>query len=729
MAVNKNFVVKNGLEVDTNTLFVDSVNNRVAIGTTVPTVTLDVRGKIQSDSEIETWNAKVVGIITAGAVGVTTFTALDATVTGFSTLGRANATSLNVTSGFTTVRALSSVDLTVSIGATISKDLNVGAAATVGAALTVTGASKFAQFVRFEKDITVGAAATVGAALTVTGASKFAEFVRLEKDLTVGAAVTVGAALTVTGASKFAQFVRFEKDIAVGAAATVGVLTVTNNTYIGGNLVVAGDINLDEFNGRNLNVTGIATIGFLTASNAYISGVTTAVTFSGTTATIGFVTATNSFTSGVGTVINLVSTNANVSGVATVGFITASNTFVAGVSTAGFLAASNSSVSGVSTVGSLSVGATQVISSGRQLQNIASLDATTTSTIESAIANAPNTFTDLRVSGVSTFIGIATFASGLQVASGIATIPDLVNTLLNVSGVATVGFLTATNAYVSGVTTAITFNANTATVGFVTATNAFISGVTTAPDLISNRLNVSGITTVGSLNIGATQIVSSGRQLQNIASLDATTTATIESAIQNAPNNFNDLNVTGISTFTVGPVLIGSGTSTGTATQRLQVTGGGYVSGNLGIGTTNPQSKLDTIGDVLVTGNIRVTGVATVGFLTATNSFTSGVGTIRNFISTFTNVTGIATVGFLTASNAFVPGITTTSTLNVGLGGTVVTALGVGNSGRVGINSTSPAYVLDVDGDINTSTAVRINGVDILSTATGDATALAIALG
>ena len=31
MAVNKNFVVKNGLEVDTNTLFVDSANNRVAI--------------------------------------------------------------------------------------------------------------------------------------------------------------------------------------------------------------------------------------------------------------------------------------------------------------------------------------------------------------------------------------------------------------------------------------------------------------------------------------------------------------------------------------------------------------------------------------------------------------------------------------------------------------------------------------------------------------------------
>ena len=100
MAVNKNFVVKNGLEVDTNTLFVDSANNRVAIGTTVPTTTLDVRGKILSDSQVESWVGKFVGIVTAGEVGVTTMTATDAVVTGFSTLGLANATSLTLQQDF-----------------------------------------------------------------------------------------------------------------------------------------------------------------------------------------------------------------------------------------------------------------------------------------------------------------------------------------------------------------------------------------------------------------------------------------------------------------------------------------------------------------------------------------------------------------------------------------------------------------------------------------------------
>ena len=258
MAVNKNFVVKNGLEVDTNTLFVDSANNRVAIGTTVPTTTLDVRGKILSDSQVESWVGKFVGIVTAGAVGVTTMTATDAVVTGFSTLGKANATSLNVTTGFSTVQSLTATDLTVSIGATVTKDLNVGAAATVGAALTVTGQSKFAEFVRFEKDV------AVGSALTVTGISTFSR--------TVG----ISSNLNVAGISTFAKSLLISDDVNVSGATTVGgALTVTGNAYFNGNVDIGGDITFDEVNARNLNISGIATLGFATAANAYVAGVTT----------------------------------------------------------------------------------------------------------------------------------------------------------------------------------------------------------------------------------------------------------------------------------------------------------------------------------------------------------------------------------------------------------------------------------------------------------------------
>ena len=270
MAVNKNFVVKNGLEVDTNTLFVDSANNRVAIGTTVPTTTLDVRGKILSDSQVESWVGKFVGIVTAGAVGVTTMTATDAVVTGFSTLGKANATSLNVTTGFSTVQSLTATDITVSIGATVTKDLNVGGAT------TITGAAILSS------DINVSGASTVGGALTVTGNAYFNGDVGINTaldvggDLNVGAAATVGAALTVTGVSKFAEFSRFEKDIAVGGAATVGgALTVTGNATFAGNVDITGDLSYDEMNARNLNISGIATLGFATVGNAYVAGITT----------------------------------------------------------------------------------------------------------------------------------------------------------------------------------------------------------------------------------------------------------------------------------------------------------------------------------------------------------------------------------------------------------------------------------------------------------------------
>ena len=264
MAVNKNFVVKNGLEVDTNTLFVDSANNRVAIGTTVPTTTLDVRGKILSDSQVESWVGKFVGIVTAGAVGVTTMTATDAVVTGFSTLGLANATSLKVTTGFSTVQSLTATDITVSIGATVTKDLNVGGAT------TITGAAILSS------DINVSGASTVGGALTVTGQSKFAEFVRFEKDIAVGSALTVTGISTFTGATKFAESSRSEQNINVGGAATVGgALTVTGNAYFNGNVDIGGDITFDEVNARNLNISGIATLGFATAANAYVAGVTT----------------------------------------------------------------------------------------------------------------------------------------------------------------------------------------------------------------------------------------------------------------------------------------------------------------------------------------------------------------------------------------------------------------------------------------------------------------------
>ena len=245
MAVNKNFVVKNGLEVDTNTLFVDSANNRVAIGTTVPTAALDVRGKILSDSQVESFVGKFVGIVTAGAVGVTTMTATDAVVTGFSTLGHANASSLHVTTGFSTVQSLTATDITVSIGATVTKDLNVGGAT------TITGAAILSS------DINVSGASTVGGALTVTGNAYFNGNVDIGGDLTydevnarnlnISGIATLGFA---TAANAYVSGMTTTHLLNVGFGATMVKVQGTPATRVGINSIgpaftldVDGDIN------------------------------------------------------------------------------------------------------------------------------------------------------------------------------------------------------------------------------------------------------------------------------------------------------------------------------------------------------------------------------------------------------------------------------------------------------------------------------------------------------
>ena len=99
------------------------------------------------------------------------------------------------------------------------------------------------------------------------------------------------------------------------------------------------------------------------------------------------------------------------------------------------------------------------------------------------------------------------------------------------------------------------------------------AGIETGANLVVENINTAGIVTANSLSIGSTQIVSSARQLQNIASLDAVTAATIESSISIGPNTFTDLNITGVATFT--QVSFGS-----TANIRIgDTTTGGSLSG------------------------------------------------------------------------------------------------------------------------------------------------------
>ena len=89
MAVNKNFVVKNGLEVNTDLIFADASTEKVGIGSTIPAAKLDVAGGIAATDLNVTGVATVVTL--RGTTGIVTtidaisIQATNLTVSGIST--------------------------------------------------------------------------------------------------------------------------------------------------------------------------------------------------------------------------------------------------------------------------------------------------------------------------------------------------------------------------------------------------------------------------------------------------------------------------------------------------------------------------------------------------------------------------------------------------------------------------------------------------------------------
>ena len=204
-----------------------------------------------------------------------------------------------------------------------------------------------------------------------------------------------------------------------------------------------------------------------------------------------------------------------------------------------------------------------------------------------------------------------------------------------------------------------------------------VTGVATAL-----RLNVAGVATVGSLSIGSTEIVDTSFQLKNIASLDATTTATIETAIASGPNTFDDLKVTGITTlgFTTattievgneGLTVAGVTTQSGDLVVGVSTLFADVSSGRIGIGTAVPASTLDVDGSLTVNSakvedltDNRVVIAGSDGELEDDANFT--------FDGSKLNVgSGVATV-FVTTGNVAFAGIATVGgALLVGAGATI----------------------------------------------------------
>lgn len=160
--------------------------------------------------------------------------------------------------------------------------------------------------------------------------------------------------------------------------------------------------------------------------------------------------------------------------------------------------------------------------------------------------------------------------------------------------------------------------------------------------LSADSLNVSGISTVGSLSIGSTQVISSAFQLQNILSLDATTIATIESAVANAPNTFTDLQVTGISTFQ-GNVNIGD-SSADTLTVNSTATFVEPVVGTISTATALQNARDFSItGDFITAAAVSFNGTGNVGLAAtlAANSVVLGTYTSGDYVASISSGNGL----------------------------------------------------------------------------------------
>lgn len=278
--------------------------------------------------------------------------------------------------------------------------------------------------------------------------------------------------------------------------------------------------------------------------------------------------------------------------------------------------------------------------------------------------------TDIAVSGIGTFndrlfVGVAgtiLYATGIGGSVGVGT--NLPGFLLDVRGPVASG-QTALNVYgdanISGTLNGQVINFT----GGASFANLLVPGITT-----STRLNVTGFGTITALFVPA----------------EATIGVGIITNIRNT--NFRN---TGISTLaTSGYVLIGTGSSTRTANQRLQVGSattpyGAYVSGLVGIGTTNPQVRTEirdgTTEQLRVGSNIS--GHVYVGFDTAQR-----LGRIGAYNGAFQDL-------YLNEGGG-----------NITLGSSI-------NSGRVGIATTNPTSRLTVTGDALVTGVGTINNIQI----------------
>ena len=265
MAVNKNFVVKNGLEVNENLILANADDKRVGIGSTTPTQTLDVKGGIGATDLIVTGFTTLTKDLQVGTSGSIFYVDDTNQMVGVGTSAPAYLLDVrsSVSTGQTALYVYGDMRLTgdlnlddITIDDINATDLYVSGLSTFIGVSTHTGQSFF-------NDIQVSGAGTVtgdlsvGGNLDVTGDITYDEV--SGRNLYISGLATIGTlgvqtSLTVTGTGATTTTL----DVS-GVSTFAGIGTFGSDVYVDGNLNVTGDIVYDEVSGRNINISGLST--------------------------------------------------------------------------------------------------------------------------------------------------------------------------------------------------------------------------------------------------------------------------------------------------------------------------------------------------------------------------------------------------------------------------------------------------------------------------------------
>ena len=278
MAVNKNFVVKNGLEVATDVILADASTKNVGIGSTIPTLTLDVRGGIGATDLQVTGFSTFTDDLQVGASGSVFYVSNSTNMVGVGTSVPAYLLDVRspVSTGQTALYVFGDMRVTGDINL---DDITLDDATidnlTVEDTLTVAGITTLASSGGIT---TTGGQVYISTDLNVGGASTFTGAADFNNDVDIDGHTELDN-LNVSGFSTFVGFSTFNDYVFIQDGLNVaGVITATSFTGLGqigvgseGTFIGTG-VTMVDFKSSNAGntvdvTTGIATVTVQTGAS------------------------------------------------------------------------------------------------------------------------------------------------------------------------------------------------------------------------------------------------------------------------------------------------------------------------------------------------------------------------------------------------------------------------------------------------------------------------------